>query len=65
MKTNDSSRRVASKRLVLATETVKTLGVRTGVQTGMGVGIGVGGPRPTMTVTCPRVSGNTGYCSTY
>ncbi len=42
MKTNDSSRRVASKRLVLATETVKSLGVRTGVQTGLAVGIGNG-----------------------
>jgi hypothetical protein len=53
MKTNDSSRRVASKRLVLATETVKSLGVRTGVQTGLVVGIGVGpsnGQRPGVSI---------------
>jgi hypothetical protein len=62
MKTNDSSRRVASKRLVLATETVKSLGVRTGVQTGLAIGVGSGGG--SRTLSCAVACGSIGLCQT-
>jgi hypothetical protein len=40
MKIHDSSRRVAIKPLALSRETLKSLVVRTGVQTGLAIGIG-------------------------